>query len=428
MYKQLQLLQQRLCHEQARFAREFAALNASDAPLAPESLRLNQEHVRHTRGPASELAPLNNHDRIQHVTQTHHSEHAEFNNERDSRRASESEQDEERDSGGESEGEGQKAHADCHPEPDRLCNTPDTPTHAFEDMHTTMPREPASDNALQVGTLHDVQHMPTATMADGHAGQGVARHGTASQVEIIWDGQQMPPEKSRVTTTVSTNGGAGTHVVREWDAEKEEGRFLEENGLAVAGGGGPATHLEAVVHGKPGQGSRMIQRSMGYSPLLQHMDHLLLEVAKANEELELKIASATNRTAALAAVNMEVLDHNDSSDDVIEMDLQRFEAGDPRLTQAHELERQVIADPNRVFDEDVRDMFHIPPVLPLVSAPEHSELMPTRKHLQLAPATRLPLAPAEMQHTSAQLASVTMELQSDVDSAHPTPLLPVGAT
>lgn len=165
----------------------------------------------------------------------------------------------------------------------------------------------------------------------------------------------------------------------------------------------------------------MIKRSMGYSPLLVHMDHLLGEVAKANAELELTISSAANKTAALAAVNMEVLDRNDSSDDVIEMDLQRFEAGDPRLAEAHALERQVLAEPNRIFDEDVREMFHIPrPISELQLAPapgatyhEQEQQTPAPKLLQLTTptASQLPLAPtpAEIQLVPAHLTPTELQ-------------------
>jgi hypothetical protein len=39
----------------------------------------------------------------------------------------------------------------------------------------------------------------------------------------------------------------------------------------------------------------------------------------------------------------------------------RLEAGDPRLATAHKLERELLENPNRVFDDDVRELFRLAP-------------------------------------------------------------------
>ena len=137
----------------------------------------------------------------------------------------------------------------------------------------------------------------------------------------------------------------------------------------------PPHHRVRVSGLAPGPSNRVITQSMGASPLLQHMDQILAEVAQAEEALETRQMRAANVSAAeaeraAAAVNMEVLDQSD--DDIIEMDLQRLEAGDPRLAAARSLEHEVHADPTRVFDADVREVFHLAPPSP----PAQAELPP----------------------------------------------------
>ena len=39
----------------------------------------------------------------------------------------------------------------------------------------------------------------------------------------------------------------------------------------------------------------------------------------------------------------------------------RLEAGDPRLTTAHKFERELLDNANRVFDDDVRELFRLAP-------------------------------------------------------------------
>ena len=121
----------------------------------------------------------------------------------------------------------------------------------------------------------------------------------------------------------------------------------------------PLPHLQAVVSGKPGRSVRVIKRSMGVSPLLQHMDQILTEVAQANAALEARIASAVNRSAAEAAVNMEVVDSADSADEQFEIDVQRLEEGDPRLELARKAEEEVLSNASRLFDDDVREIFRL---------------------------------------------------------------------
>lgn len=160
-----------------------------------------------------------------------------------------------------------------------------------------------------------------------------------------------------------------------------------------------AQRLHPIVRGTPGQGAPVIRRSLGVSPFLHHMDQLLGVVAKANDELEARIANATNKSAALDAVNMEVVDH--SSDDLIEMDLQRLEAGDPRIAQARALEDEILRSPHRALDADVRHVFHLTPLSPphVLSAPPVSRTLlspvtpPAHKILKSEP-----IPPVENKH------------------------------